>query len=41
MNNFISFDWSNESETDRIFKLNNGKDAHYVVSSFLFFVYLS
>ncbi|UJR24151.1 hypothetical protein I4U23_027117 [Adineta vaga] len=28
---FISFDWVNESSSDRILKLNDGKQAHYVI----------
>ena len=28
---FISFDWANESIADRIFKLNDGRQARYVV----------
>jgi len=35
-NDFISFDWSNESITDRIFKFNSGKQGHYVVCFILF-----
>ncbi|CAF0900458.1 unnamed protein product [Adineta steineri] len=31
INDFISFDWANESSSDRILKLNDGRQAHYVV----------
>jgi hypothetical protein len=31
MNDFLSFDWINESSSDRILKLNDGRKAHYVV----------
>jgi hypothetical protein len=45
INDFISFDWANESTTDRILKLNDGKLAHFVVCFilgrlFLFFILL-
>ncbi|CAF1173038.1 unnamed protein product [Adineta ricciae] len=30
-NDFISFDWANESSSDRIVKLKDGRQAHYVV----------
>ncbi|CAF4893614.1 unnamed protein product, partial [Rotaria sp. Silwood1] len=31
INDFISFDWANESTTDRILRLNNGTNGHFVV----------
>ncbi|CAF1065734.1 unnamed protein product [Adineta steineri] len=31
INDFISFDWANESSADRVLKLNDGRQAHYVV----------
>jgi hypothetical protein len=35
INDFISFDWANESTSDRVLKLNDGKEAHYVVCLFI------
>lgn len=31
---FLSFDWSNEMTSDRIYRLNDNKEAHFVVSWF-------
>ncbi|CAF4197587.1 unnamed protein product, partial [Rotaria sordida] len=31
INDFISFDWANESINDRVLRLNNGTNGHFVV----------
>ncbi|CAF1541238.1 unnamed protein product, partial [Rotaria sordida] len=31
INDFILFDWANESTTDRVLRLNNGTNGHFVV----------
>ena len=40
VNDFLSFDWSSQSISDRVLKLDSTKQAHYVVC-FLFFSFSS